>query len=280
MEATAPGYRLDACYRELGLREAPFRITPDTQFFFPHSQYLSAIGHLRYGMLSGGFTVLTGEVGLGKTMLCRYLLRNLPGNVRAAFIYNPQQSFVELMRSIIHDLSGVMPEEASQAALQARLLELLEALAQQQTSAAVLVDEAHRLNPEVLEGLRLLSNLESEKQKLMSLLLVGQTELERQLKRHDMRALRQRIAVWHRLRPFGLRETMAYISHRMDCARQIGNLHFTRLARMAVHHHSRGVPRHINLICDRALMNAFVDKLSEIGMHTVDLAARDVSGPE
>ena len=269
---------LDACYHALGLTEPPFRITPDTQFFFPHSQYLSALGHLRFGMLSGGFTVLTAEVGLGKTLLCRHLLRNLPEGVRTAYVYNPQLSFIELMRSIIHDLGEEVPNVESEAALQQYMLEVLVKLTTADTRVAVLVDEAHRLSPAVLEGLRLLSNLETEKQKLLSLILVGQTELEQQLKSRDMRALRDRISVWHRLRAFTLKETTSYINHRLDSVRKNGHLKFTRSAMMFIHYHSGGVPRRINLICDRALLCAFVGETFIVDAAMARRAAREVMG--
>ncbi len=274
----SPVASLDACYHALGLTEPPFRITPDTQFFFPHSQYVSALGHLRFGMVSGGFTVLTGEVGLGKTLLCRHLLRNLPEGVRTAYVYNPQLSFIELMRSIIHDLEEEVPDVDSEAALQQYMLELLVKLTSADTRVAVLVDEAHRLSPAVLEGLRQLSNLETEKQKLLSLLLVGQTELEQQLKSREMRALRDRISVWHRLRPFSPSETTSYINHRLDSVRKNGHLKFTRAALMLVHYYSSGVPRRINLICDRALLCAFVGETLLIDAVMVRRAAREVLG--
>jgi general secretion pathway protein A len=269
---------LDGCYRALGLSEPPFRITPDTQFFFPHSQYLSALGHLRFGMLSGGFTVLTAEVGLGKTLLCRHLLRNLPEGVRTAYVFNPQLSFLELMRSIIHDLGEEVPAGESEAALQQHMLEMLVKLTTADTRVAVLVDEAHRLSPAVMEGLRLLSNLETEKQKLLSLLLVGQPELETQLKSANMRALRERISVWHRLRPFTMTETTSYINHRLDSVRTNGHLKFTRAALAFVHYHSRGVPRRINLICDRALLAAYVDRTYTVDAAMARRSAREVLG--
>lgn len=269
---------LDACYHALGLTEPPFRITPDTQFFFPHSQYLSALGHLRFGMVSGGFTVLTAEVGMGKTLLCRHVLRNLPGGVRTAYVFNPQLSFIELMRSIIHDLGEEVPDVESEAALQQYMLEMLVKLTAADTRVAVLVDEAHRLSPAVLEGLRLLSNLETEKQKLLSLLLVGQPELEQQLKSREMRALRDRISVWHRLRSFSLGETTSYINHRLDSVRKNGHLKFTRSAMMFVHYYSGGVPRRINLICDRALICAFAEETLIIDAAMVRRAAREVLG--
>lgn len=268
----------DECYLALGLSEPPFRITPDTQFFFPHSQYLSALGHLRFGMLTGGFTVLTAEVGLGKTLLCRHLLRNLPEGMRTAYVYNPQLSFLELMRSIIHDLGEEVPAGESEAALQQVMLEILVKLTTAGVRVAVLVDEAHRLSPAVLEGLRLLSNLETEKRKLLSLLLVGQPELERQLRSRDMRALRERISIWHRLRPFGLAETTNYIHHRLDSVRTNNHLKFTRAALGCVYYYSRGVPRRINLICDRALLAAYVDRSYTVTAPIVWRAAREVLG--
>lgn len=269
---------LALCYHSLGLDDAPFRITPDSRFFFPSGDHVSALSHLRFGMLSGGFTVLTGEVGLGKTMLCRHLLRNQPEGVRTAYVYNPQQSFVELMRGIIHDLTNQMPAETSQAALQSRLLKLLASLHARKLQVAVLVDEAHRLSPEVLEGLRLLSNLETEKRKLLSLMLVGQTELETLLKRRDMRALRERISVWHRLRAFRQDETRQYIHHRLDSVRRNSHLSFSVAAVWLAHLYSRGVPRRINLICDRALLAAYATRRPRIGASIVRKAAGEVSG--
>jgi general secretion pathway protein A len=273
-----PENSLEACYQAMGLSEAPFRITPDTQFFFPHGQYLSALGHLRFGILSGGFTVLTGEVGLGKTLLCRYLLRNMPEGGRTAFIYNPQQTFEELMRSIIHDLTDEIPQETSLAELQNKMLGVLSEIVNSGQRVAVLVDEAHRLKPEVLEGLRLLSNLETEKRKLLSLLLVGQTELEEQLKQRNMRALRERISVWHRLKPFNQSDTADYVEHRLNLVRQGGRVCFSRRGLFAVHHYSKGIPRRINLICDRALLAAYVGQSGEIGFRMVRQAAREVFG--
>jgi general secretion pathway protein A len=269
---------LDACYRSLGFREPPFRITPDTDYFFPHAQYLTAIGHLRYGMLTGSFAVITGEVGLGKTLLCRYLLRNLPGDVQTAYVFNPQQSFLELIKSIYHDLTGLTTESDSQAEVQDLLYEALIQISLTGKRVALLVDEAHRLNPEVLEGIRLLSNLETEKRKLMALLLIGQTELETSLKSHQMRALRERISVWHRLRSYTRAETMAYVRHRLNSARLRGNFRLTLPALMGVHWYSKGVPRRINLICDRAMLMGFVDQRPEVTLSMVRAAAGEVQG--
>lgn len=270
----------DACYRTLGLSEPPFRITPDTQFFFPHSQHLSALSHLRFGMLTGGFTVLTAEVGLGKTLLCRHLLSSLPEGIRTAYVYNPQLSFLELMRSIIHDLDEEVPEGATEASLQVFMMEILVKNASNGIRVAVLVDEAHQLDVSVLEGLRLLSNLETEKNKLLSLLLVGQPELNKVLKRSEMRALRERISVWKRLEPFGFSDTKRYIHHRLDSVRENFELKFTHGAIRMVHYYSRGVPRRINLICDRALLTVFFEQSLRVNMSVVRRAAREVMGLE
>ncbi len=269
---------LESCYRSLGFKEPPFRITPDTDYFFPHPQYLTAIGHLRYGMLTGSFAVITGDVGLGKTLLCRYLLRNLPEEVQTAFVFNPQQNFLEMLKSIFHDLTGESAGSDSQADVQAMLYQKLIEINASGKRVALLVDEAHRLSPDVLEGIRLLSNLETEKRKLMALLLIGQTELETSIKSHDMRALRERISVWHRLRAYTRAETISYIRHRLNSARQHGDFGFTGPALAAVYWYSKGVPRRINLICDRAMLMGFVDQHTEVNLTMVRTAASEVQG--
>jgi len=204
---------LSLCYEELGFTEPPFRLTPDTDFFFPGSHHLEALNHLRFGIASGGLTMLTGEVGLGKTLLCRHLLRHPPTGVRFAYLMNPDQSYGDLLASIYEDLTGTLPEDQSLGALQRELPKLLLRLAEGGERVVVLVDEAHRLSGKVLEGLRLLSNLDTEKDKLMCLLLVGQPELEQKLATRAFRPLRQRISVRYRLEPLAYRETRDYILH-------------------------------------------------------------------
>lgn len=269
---------LEACYRSLGFREPPFRITPDTDFFFPHPQYLTAIGNLRYGMLTGSFAVITGEVGLGKTLLCRYLLRNLPDEVQTAFVFNPQQNFLEMLKSIYHDLTDENAGSDSQAEVQNLLYKKLIEINATGKRVALLVDEAHRLAPDVMEGIRLLSNLETEKRKLMALLLVGQSELENTLKSTPMRALRERISVWHKLHAYSHAETVGYIRHRLDSARLRGSFGLSGPALHAVHWYSKGVPRRINLICDRAMLKGFVDQRTEVTLAMVRTAASEVQG--
>ena len=268
---------LDSCYGALGFSTAPFRITPDTEFLVPHEQYREAIGHLRFGLGSGNFTLLTGNVGLGKTMLCRYVMRHLPRNTRTAYVFNPQQDYAELLGTILYDLTGTVPDRgASSAQLHERLFGVLTNLAGNGTRVALIIDEAHCLKPELLEGLRLLSNLETEKRKLLSLLLVGQNELEQTLRLPSMRALRQRISVWYRLRPFTRRESADYIRHRLRVANVSNGFKISGLACTVAHRYAQGVPRRLNQICDRALLAAFSTNRSRVSAGLMRRAAREV----
>jgi general secretion pathway protein A len=266
----------DRCYRELGFSRNPFGLTPDTDFFYPVREHLAALAHLYFGVTSGGFTVLTGEVGLGKTLLCRQLLRRSLGGVHTAYVFNPQLSYADLLQSIYHDLTGKSLEGYTVGKLHNEIYRLLIHLAARGRRVAVLVDEAHRLPPSLLEGLRLLSNLETEKEKLLSLLLVGQPELEQTLRLPSMRPLAQRISVRFHLKPFGYRDTIRYIRHRLLVASQPQTtFRFCASALLRVHRHSRGVPRQINQICDRALLAAFAAGNREVSDRMVRLAARE-----
>ena len=268
---------LEACYGSLGFSAPPFRITPDTDFLVPQDQYLEAIGHLRFGLATGNFVLLTGDVGLGKTLLCRYLMQHLPANVHTAYIFNPQQNYAELLGSILYDLTGKMPaRNISSACLHDILFNVLAKLVGRGKRVALLIDEAHCLPPELLEGLRLLSNLETGKRKLISLVLVGQNELEQTLQKPSMRALRQRISAWHRLRPFTWRESAEYIHYRLQVARIEEEFKITVPACLLAHHYSRGVPRRLNQICDRAILAAFSSHCTGVNASHMHRAAREV----
>jgi len=268
---------LEACYGSLGFSTLPFSITPDTDFLVPQHQYLEAIGQLRFGLATGSFILLTGDVGLGKTLLCRYLMQHLPANVRTAYIFNPQQNYAEFLGSILYDLTGKMPaRNVSSALLHDLLFDVLAKLAGRGKRVALLIDEAHCLPLELLEGLRLLSNLETGKRKLLSLLLVGQNELEQTLQEPNMRALRQRISVWHRLRPCTRRESVEYIRYRLQVARTAQDFSITTPACFLAHHYARGVPRRLNQICDRALLAAFSSRRTRVNASLMQRAAREV----
>ncbi len=266
------------CYQQLGFAESPFSITPDTDYFFPGSQHLEALDHLRFGVASRGLTLLTGEVGVGKTLLCRYLLRHPPIGVRFAYLLNPDQSYADLLASIYHDLMGTVPHDRSIGALQRELAQVLLRLAKEGERVAVLVDEAHRLSGKVLEGLRLLSNLDTEKEKLMCLLFVGQPELERTLAARVHRPLSQRISVRYRLRPFEWQETMQYIHHRLRVAGRYRRFQFSARAMMLTHYLSDGVPRRINQLCDRALLAAYAKHQYGVSSWMLWRAKREISG--
>ena len=206
---------------------------------------------------------------------------HLPANVRTAYIFNPQQKYSEFLGSILYDLTGRMPHKsASSAFLHDALFNVLAKLAGRGTRVALLIDEAHCLSPELLEGLRLLSNLETGKRKLISLMLIGQNELEHTLQAPAMRALRQRISVWHRLRPFTRRESAHYIRYRLQVARIAEGFEFSAPACLLAHNHARGVPRRLNQICDRALLAAYASGRRRVSAGLMQRAAREVTALE
>ena len=276
---TAPTPRLNDCYLALGFKSTPFSILPDTSMFFLNGPHVSAYDNLRFAMQGGLVAVLTGEVGLGKTLVSRLLLRNLPNNVHAALLINPLLSYSEILSAIYKDLTGKTAFNQGSLGL---THDLLLAFALQCASRGeylvVLVDEAHKLSAEALEGLRLLSNLETEQRKLISLVLIGQPELEKTLSFRAMRPLRQRVGVWCRLRAMTRSESVLYVQHRMSLARNTGNTHFSTWAMYLIYHYTKGVPRRINLLCERALLLAFATGQERIGWSMVRRAAAEM-GP-
>ena len=268
---------LGRCYHRLGFAESPFSLTPDTAYFFPGSRHCEALDHLRFGIASGGLTLLTGEVGLGKTLLCRYLLRNQLQGIRFAYLMNPDQTYDDLLKTLYEDLTGETHEGWSVGILQRELSRLLLRFAEGGERVAVLIDEAHRLNPGVLEGLRLLSNLDTEKEKLLCLLFIGQPELERTLAAKALRPLAQRISVRYRLTPFDRKETIQYIRHRLEIARRSRRVEFSYAAMTLIHVVARGVPRRINQLCDRGLLAAYADGQTHVDSWMLWRAASEVS---
>ncbi len=266
------------CYVRMGFTEAPFRMTPDTDYFFHGQQHQQALQHLQFGIASGELTMLTGEVGVGKTLVCRYLLRHPPKGVRFAYLLNPDQSYADLLRSICRDLTGRVSQDRDIGALQRTLSHVILQLAGKGERAAVLIDEAHRLSRNALEGLRLLSNLDTEKEKLMCLLFVGQPELEQTLSHRLLRPLSQRISIRFRLKPFDCRETMYYIRHRLRVAGPRPRFQFPSGAMMLTHYLSGGVPRRINQLCDRSLLAAYASRRFEVNLRMVLRAKREITG--
>jgi general secretion pathway protein A len=242
-----------------GLKEAPFSITPDPRFVFLSERHRDALAHLLYGIGqggSGGFVQLTGEVGTGKTTLCRLLLEQLPADTRVALVLNPRLSPIELLETICEELKiDLTGRRGSLKALVDGLnAYLLDAYAQG-LRVVLIIDEAQNLSTEALEQVRLLTNLETPTQKLLQIILLGQPELRELLGKPELRQLAQRITARYHLTPLGADESEAYVRHRLQVA-GCAKMPFTRLALRRLHDHADGVPRLLNVIADRSLMQA------------------------
>lgn len=240
------------------LTEKPFHITPDTRFLYLGRKHTEAIELLSYGISERkGFILLTGEVGTGKTTLCRALLDRLPQRTESALILNPMLSGEELLTTIVHDF-GLRPAGTTPSAYIDCLNNFLLERYAGGGNAVVIIDEAQHLNPAAMEMVRLLSNLETEREKLLQIVLVGQPELREKLKMRELRQLNQRVTIRFHLDPLDLGETAAYIENRLKVAGSNGSVEFTAYALQSVHRGSGGIPRMINIVCDRALTAAFV----------------------
>ncbi|MCG6862045.1 MAG: AAA family ATPase [Chromatiaceae bacterium] len=263
-----------------GLKEASFSITPDPQYLFLSEQHREALAHLLYGAgESGGFVLLTGEVGTGKTTVCRAFLEQLPAGVDVALILNPAMTVPELLHTVCDELHIAVPErESTVKCLVDRLNAYLLNAHAEGRRAVLMIDEAQDLQPEVLEQVRLLTNLETTKHKLLQIFLVGQPELRTLLQREGLRQLNQRITARYHLRPFDAHETAEYVRHRLAVAGVERQL-FTRAAMRLVHRISGGVPRLINILCDRALLGACVTRSPLVTKEIVNKAAQEVKDP-
>jgi general secretion pathway protein A len=266
-----------------GLKEPPFSITPDPRFVFLSERHRDALAHLLFGIGQGGgggFVQLTGEVGTGKTTLSRLLLEQTPENTRVALVLNPRLSPVELLETICEDLHlHIEGRRGSVKALTDTLnIYLLEAYAQG-LRVVLIIDEAQNLSVEALEQVRLLTNLETDTQKLLQIILLGQPELRDMLARPELRQLAQRITARFHLTPLNASETATYLRHRYRVA---GGLHlpFDTAAIKRIHTHSGGVPRLINVITERALLGGYAHDDTRIDARTVDRAAREALAPK
>ena len=270
-----------------GLKEPPFSITPDPRFVFLSERHRDALAHLLFGIGTGGgggFVQLTGEVGTGKTTLCRLLLEQVPANTRVALVLNPRQTPVELLETICEELhvdlgdsSGKSARGSLKALVDALNRYLLDAYAQG-LRVVLIIDEAQDLSIEALEQVRLLTNLETDTQKLLQIILLGQPELRTLLAREDLRQLAQRITARFHLTPLDAVETERYLRHRHAIA---GGLHlpFSKSAIKRLHAHSGGVPRLINVIAERSLLAGYARDATRLDARMVDLAAREALPP-
>jgi type II secretory pathway predicted ATPase ExeA len=266
-------------YRDFyGIRSRPFPITPNPRFLYLSTGHQEALAHLLYALVDGGgFVLLTGEVGTGKTSICRYALEQMPENVDIALIVNPDLSKIELVATLCDEFGVAGAKEAGslKAALDLLYAYLIDANAKGRHSI-VMIDEAQNLRPEVLEQLRLLTNLETDTRKLLQIILVGQPELNGILRRHELRQLDQRIGSRYHLRPLSQWETAAYVGHRLAVAGARREI-FTPDALVGVHRHSRGVPRIINLLCDRCLLGGYAEGAAVVSSDIVEQAASELS---
>ena len=262
-----------------GFAEAPFSITPDPRFVYLSERHRDALAHLHYGITQGGgggFVQLTGEVGTGKTTLCRLLLEQLPETVRVALVLNPLLSPVELLETIAEELRlEVEGVRGSLKGLYDRLNAFLIDAYAQGLRVVVIIDEAQNLSKDALEQVRLLTNLETPTQKLLQMVLLGQPELRDLLDRPELRQLAQRITARFHLTPLDADEVEAYVRHRVAVAGAT-RFPFTRLAVKRLHHHAGGVPRLVNVIAERALLAGYAREEHPVGERLVDLAAREV----
>jgi general secretion pathway protein A len=251
-----------------GFTEKPFTITPNPQFIYLSGNHREAFAHLLYGIDShAGFIAMTGEVGTGKTTVLRTLLSQLdPEKYKSALIFNPCLSSEQLLASICRDFAIEAGEKNSFAYLEALNRYLLEQNAAGRTLVLV-IDEAQNLAPEVLEQVRLISNLETERDKLIQIILAGQPELDAIFSRHDLRQLNQRITVRCKLSPMGLDDTKEYISHRLKISGNRNPSLFSRGAVKHIYRFSGGIPRLINVACERALIMAWTRESLTVSPH-------------
>jgi len=240
------------------LNEYPFNITSDPAFFFASKRHSEAFSHLIYGIEQRkGIIVVTGEIGTGKTTLCRTLINQLDQKIKTALILQPNFSELQLLQFIVKDL-GIEGRLRNKYNFILALNDFLLEEAAQGHNVVVIIDEAQNLKPNQLEQVRLLSNLETEKEKLLQIVLVGQPELLEKLKLHSLRQINQRIAVRYHILPLDRQEVRDYIAHRLRVARAPDRLQFTPEAIEEIYLRSQGTPRLVNIICDRALLAGFV----------------------
>ncbi|MTV38168.1 ExeA family protein, partial [Duganella radicis] len=260
------------------LKQSPFSIAPDPRYLFMSERHREALAHLLYGIGSGGgFVLLTGEIGAGKTTVCRCFMEQIPENCKLGYIFNPKLSVEELLLSICDEFGITLPPGAVSVkgyvdAINAYLL----ASHAQARNNVLIIDEAQNLSAEVLEQLRLLTNLETSERKLLQIILIGQPELRDMLARPELEQLAQRVIARYHLGSLSEPETGTYIEHRLAVAGATAIAPFPRPMMGLVHKLTKGVPRRINLLCDRALLGAYVENQPQVSRKILQRAAAEV----
>jgi len=261
-----------------GLKEPPFTITPNPRFLFYSPKHREAFNHLLYGIRERkGFVQITGEVGAGKTTICRALLGQLGPNFSTALILNPILDADQLMRTIGTEF-GLNVTGLDRLETLAEINRFLLEEAELGRDAVLIVDEAQNLTNDLLEQIRLLSNLETDDRKLLQIVLMGQPELRDRLNDPTLRQLRQRITVRYHLRPLNRAEVGQYVQHRLTVSGAMKGPHFTLPALWRVYHYAQGIPRLINAICDKCLLAGYVQNRSRIDFNLVGNAIRELEG--
>ena len=266
-----------------GLRQEPFSIAPDPRYLFMSRRHREALAHLLYGLNGGGgFVLLSGEIGAGKTTVCRCFLEQIPKRTNVAYIFNPKLTVNELLKSICDEFAIPYAAEGAAPATVKDYLDPLNAFLLKTHAVGqnnvLIVDEAQMLSADVLEQLRLLTNLETNERKLLQIVLIGQPELRTLLARPELEQLAQRVIARFHLKALAAPETTQYIRHRLAVAGMTRGMPFDRQAIERIHALSRGIPRRINLLCDRAMLGAYARGTHRIGRDIVDKAAVEVFG--
>jgi len=262
----------------LGLREKPFSITSDPSFLYLSTRHREALSHMVYGIRERkGFIEITGEVGTGKTTLCKALLRHLDPATKTALILQPDLSELQLLQAIVQDF-GLNPMRNNRLGLFSQLNQFLLEQARNGHNIVLIIDEAQNLSLRVLEQIRMLSNLETDKDKLIQIILVGQPQLREKLALPALEQLRQRIGVRYHMTPLDLDEVRTYIEHRLRVAGSDSTLEWTEEGVGEVYQHSRGIPRLINLICDRSLLACYVFRVKRVDGEIVRHSYQELSG--
>jgi general secretion pathway protein A len=260
-----------------GLKENPFNVTSDPSFFFSSTHHAEAFSHLVYGIQQRkGIILITGEVGTGKTILCRTLLGRLDQQTKTAFILYPNFSEIQLLQMIIRDF-GIQTQSNNKAVIIDALNEFLLRESTQGHNVVLIIDESQNLKESQLEQIRLLSNLETEKEKLLQIILVGQPELCDKLRLTSLRQLNQRITIRNHIRPLERLELKNYIEHRLSVAGAEKPITFTNEALEEIYLYSGGTPRLINIICDRALLAGFVAETWTIDYNIIKKCVEEIN---
>jgi len=262
----------------LGLREKPFAITADPSFLYLSKKHREALSHMIYGIRERkGFIEITGEIGTGKTTLCKALLRQLDPLTKSALILHSNLSELQLLQSIVQDF-GLNPMRNDRLVFFNQLNQFLLDQAGLGHNVVLVIDEAQNLSLRLLEQIRMLSNLETDKEKLIQIVLVGQPQLREKLALPALEQLRQRIGVRYHITPLDIDEVRTYIEHRLRIAGSDGTLEWTADGMDEVYHCSKGIPRLINLICDRSLLACYVFRVKRVDGELVRRSYQELAG--